>query len=869
MPSTINGVGTKYYGKRNCFSYDNFCSHCNRYVNLSSYDTREWFVVLFIPIIPLGQKRIIDFCPSCTRHQPMPLKKYLRAKDEDYAEAMEKYDANPNDPEAVAGLLGIFGAYQDMEPFEALKKEAESEFAADSTVQAAIGSVYYNYGNMEQARTYFEKSLAMKDDEGVHEVLGFVYLRFSEEDKAAEHFRHIIEKRTVDKTSYLFSLVDGYQGKGRHQDAIELMDAIIDIDPSVENDKNYKKTRKLSEKNLDSCKPTKNRHFVRAGGSGAGRTPVNAKKAWCIAAAVILLILLIYTGVSFYMGKNANVYLVNGLTRTYDVMLDGQTYSIPQSAYKKIKLSEGTKQLTVSDADISITSEMIELRSSFWKRPFLDRIYVINPDTVALLQWTKVFYAEVVSRAPDPVWKPHVGQILYAFDGIQFPFKAFPDEISTSDSGSGSESRVQVSMVEEREIPREQFPFVIEHYIGFEAKIDYLKKCLYYEPDNINYLYNLYTQADPGTFIETVRPGLDAMPVRIEWHRLYQTKIESYKPEYDLLPEYKQRLDKSPDSSELQYLYGRILNEDRQQALQWFNKATEASEPCGYGHFALGYDAMMAADFKSALSHFEQALKIKPNNPFFCDLYYEMLVADNQLDKACDYCRQQMAQNSDNYTWMQEHDDLLRQLGRNEEADRVFEQWCQQNKDNYSADDFKTLQLSNQLGSFYREGDFDAIRRVIGEPNQLEDQVLLTLHNRETISDELMAQADFFSPMWKLLFYISESQLGNKDNATLFLTEAAKQLKSGGYDQRYAADCLSMEKQIDEQKICCLAMEVPLKAVTLTALGIKFPEYRGRFLGLAKQLNYKKVFPCHFLNSIYDEYSEQAVSNTETEAKQI
>ncbi|MHC4292259.1 MAG: tetratricopeptide repeat protein, partial [Planctomycetota bacterium] len=372
-----------------------------------------------------------------------------------------------------------------------------------------------------------------------------------------------------------------------------------------------------------------------------------------------------------------------------------------------------------------------------------------------------------------------------------------------------------------------------------------------------------------GTFIETVRPGLDAMPVRIEWHRLYQTKIESYKPEYDLLPEYKQRLDKSPDSSELQYLYGRILNEDRQQALQWFNKATEASEPCGYGHFALGYDAMMAADFKSALSHFEQALKIKPNNPFFCDLYYEMLVADNQLDKACDYCRQQMAQNSDNYTWMQEHDDLLRQLGRNEEADRVFEQWCQQNKDNYSADDFKTLQLSNQLGSFYREGDFDAIRRVIGEPNQLEDQVLLTLHNRETISDELMAQADFFSPMWKLLFYISESQLGNKDNATLFLTEAAKQLKSGGYDQRYAADCLSMEKQIDEQKICCLAMEVPLKAVTLTALGIKFPEYRGRFLGLAKQLNYKKVFPCHFLNSIYDEYSEQAVSNTETKAEQI
>jgi tetratricopeptide (TPR) repeat protein len=836
-------------------------------VNLSSYDTREWFVVLFIPIIPLRQKRIIDFCPSCTRHHPMSLKKYLKAKNEDYAEAMEKYDANPNDSEAVAGLLGIFGAYQDMESFEALKNEAESEFAGDSTVQVAIGFVYYNYGDMEPARTYFEKSLTLKDDEDVHEALGFVYLRLSEPDKTAEHFRHIIEKHIVDKTGYLFALVDGYQAKGRHQNAIELMDAVIGIDSSIAKDKNYKKTRKLSEKNLDSCKPTKNRHFVRDAGSGAGQTPVNSKKALGITAAVVLLIFLIYAGVSFYVGKNANVYLVNGLARSYEVVLDGQTYSMPQSAYKKIKLSEGTKELTVSGANISIDSEVIELRSSFWKRPFLDRIYVMNPDTVALLQWTKMYYAEPVSRAPEGEWKPYAGQMLYVFDGIDFPFKRLPDEVSIS--GSGPVSRIQVSMVDESEIPREQFPSVIEHYFGFEAKINYLKKCLYYEPDGMDYLYSLYAQTDPGTFIETVYPGLDAMPVRIEWHRLYQSTQESSRPEYDLRSEYQQRLDKSPDSSELRYLYGRVLNDDRQQALHWFKKAVEVSEPCGYGYYALGYHAMVMADFKNALSYFEKALKIEPDNPFFCDLYYEMLVANNQLGKACDYCGQQMTQKSDSYMWMQEHVDMLLQLDRNEEADRAFEQWCRGNKDVYSAEAFETLRRSNQLSSIYRDGDFDAIRRFIGEPNQIEDQVLLTLNNRETISDELMAQADSFLPMWKLLFYISESQLGNEDNATLFLAEAIKQLKSGGYDQKYAADCLGMEKQIDEQKICCLAMEVPLKAVTLTALGIKFPEHRERFWELADQLNYKKVFPYHFLNSIFEEYSKQAHSNTETKAKQI
>ncbi|MEN8126450.1 MAG: tetratricopeptide repeat protein [Planctomycetota bacterium] len=869
MPTTVNGIGTWYYGKKNCISYDDYCPHCNRYVTLSSYDTREWIVVLFIPVIPFGKKRIMDSCPACRRHKQMSLKKYLKHKDKDYAEAMEKYDANPNDPETVINLLGVFSAYQDLESLEALAQQVTEQFADNSKVQAAIGSIYYNHGNMDQARCYLEKSLLLKSDDAVHEILGFVYLRISEPDQAAGHFQHIIDQRIQEKTGTLFALVDGYQGQGRHQDAIELMDAIVNIDPSIKNDKNYKKTRKLSEKNLHSCKPTKNRHFVRTGGGGIGQTPVNAKKAAGIAAAVLLLAFLVYSAAAFYMGKHADVYLVNGLSRSYEVMLDGQTYTIPRSGYKKINLSEGVKELTVSDENISIASEKIEMHSSFWKRPFMDRVYVINPDTVALLQWAKIFYAETASRVPDPVWRLHVGKTLYVFDGVHLPFEEFPDEISLS--GSGPEARVQVSMVDECEVLREQFSSVIEHYIGFEMKIDYLKKSVRYEPDNTNLMYGLYAEADADTFIETIRPGLDAMPIRINWHRMYQTAMDAQHPEYDLQSEYKHRLDKAPESSELRYLYGRTLNEDRQQAKDWFKKATETSNPCAYGYYALGYDAMVTADFKNALSYFEKALEIEPDNPIFCNLYYEMLVAENQLDKACDYCDKQIAQ-EDNiymYTWVQEYVRILRQLGRNERADQVFEQWYRQNKNLYAPEDFEALRRSNELSTIYQDGDFDVIRRFIGEPNRIEDQVLLALNSRETIPDELMVQSDSFPSIWMLLFYISESQLANEDNANLFLDRAAEQLKSGGYEQRYAANCLTMEKQIDEQKICCLAMEAPLKAVTLTALGVKFPEHREHFFDLAKRLNYKKVFPYHYLNSVHDGFLEKAVLSTEIKAKQI
>src|SRR6266478_589740 len=68
MPTTYNGIGTHYYGKKNITKRPGPCPHCNRAVELTSYDTRLWFVIFFIPVFPLGRKRLLAYCPACTRH---------------------------------------------------------------------------------------------------------------------------------------------------------------------------------------------------------------------------------------------------------------------------------------------------------------------------------------------------------------------------------------------------------------------------------------------------------------------------------------------------------------------------------------------------------------------------------------------------------------------------------------------------------------------------------------------------------------------------------------------------------------------------------------------------------------------------------
>ena len=68
MPTTVNGVGTHYYGKRDIASRVGTCQYCGTQGKLDTYTTRLWFVIVFIPIIPLKRVRLLDYCPRCSRH---------------------------------------------------------------------------------------------------------------------------------------------------------------------------------------------------------------------------------------------------------------------------------------------------------------------------------------------------------------------------------------------------------------------------------------------------------------------------------------------------------------------------------------------------------------------------------------------------------------------------------------------------------------------------------------------------------------------------------------------------------------------------------------------------------------------------------
>src|SRR5215468_4500572 len=105
MPTVINGIGTWYYGKRRIYRRRGVCGFCNRLGELDSYDTTLYVVVFFMPLVPLGQKRILDACPSCRRHRVLPLKTWEASKAADIDRLLEKLKENPDDRDTIVSGL--------------------------------------------------------------------------------------------------------------------------------------------------------------------------------------------------------------------------------------------------------------------------------------------------------------------------------------------------------------------------------------------------------------------------------------------------------------------------------------------------------------------------------------------------------------------------------------------------------------------------------------------------------------------------------------------------------------------------------------------------------------------------------------------
>ncbi len=848
MPTVYDGIGTWYYGKDNLFLRRGVCPYCGREGELSSFDTTKYFVVVFIPLIPLGKSRVLDKCPHCTKHAVIPLKQWRQQRQEAIDKAVAAVQARPDDPQAHLEAMDTFITFQDRDLCLQYASLAQERCPENAEVLTQAGRMFVYFGRFEEANEALAAALAVEETDDRHELLAITLIKAGRPDDASEHLLHIVENSITDKVGTLILHAKSFQAHGEHDKALEVFDEAVRISPELAQNKEYKKLRKLSQKNLASGKAIKSKDLSALAQTRQGRG-IRRQAAKIVGPVVLAALLAIYLGVAWNKGQHRKVYLINGLNHVYSVNIADQTLALTPHVPTPVELAEGDIRLVVNNCPVIESPQTLTITTNFFARPFINRTFIINLDAVEVLVREKVYYAVEYASAPDPTFELLTGKTLHTLKHIDYIFTTFPKELDLPDGRPLSKDRITTVNRTDAPVSYENMPYNLLQNNDIEDVRRYLELQVRYQQAPDDWMELFFMLTEPVQACELARPYLAARPVRMDWHRTYQATREKIEPDYDLAKEYQSYLDTDPDNTDLCYLLARVTA-DKEQACALYLRSLQEPHPCPYGYNGLAYIHQCNGEFEEALNKYRQARTMDPNNPTFENNYYQMLLATENLQEARHYCRERLAQEGNSLSWLLQDVVLTERIeGPGSSQPMLTERLTSMEPmTDEDRELVKVWQKGLKTYLAYLHQDLPAYRQNLDQ-NSPNDQFWLALTDGK-IPDAQLYQ-DSKNPYQYLLVYLVAARCG-EENPDRFYDKALELLKSQGREERQLAQCLTPASPRPED-VCGATIDTNAKAILLTALGVKYPQHRRQYHALASRLNYHRQPPYWLLKSFHEE----------------
>lgn len=252
MPTTINGIGTQYYGRKNPRVYEGVCDSCQRVVKLTDYETGYYFVVIFIPVIPLGKKQILGECGACRRHRSMPLHQWVTLREQTLETGLEQLAENMEDPTKAVELLHNMTVFNQMDEATDLAAATVNQHSDHYDTLIEIGSWYEQQGKTQLSDDCFAKAIALDPDHPTSKrIQGVDAIQAGDPIAAAKHFESLRQSDETYDPSLFYMLANAFQAKEMHEEAIAEFKDLIERIPEFAKDKTLRKAVKKSEKALD------------------------------------------------------------------------------------------------------------------------------------------------------------------------------------------------------------------------------------------------------------------------------------------------------------------------------------------------------------------------------------------------------------------------------------------------------------------------------------------------------------------------------------------------------------------------------------------------------------------------------------------
>ena len=249
MPTTINGIVTMYCGKKNLHVRAGVCEHCKREVELASYETRLWFTIVWVPIIPLGRKQVIDMCPFCQQHRVADWGSWQQAQEESLSKTEAALAERPDDPEAWRDRIGCLEGFGRTDEAVEIVVKMGARFSDDVDVQLQAAAWLEGNGRGELAQERLDRAAAIAPEHpDVRRAIGVTHCQEGRPDEARKALQFMFDHAEQAEAAVLVLLGQTYQAERRHREALACFAAARRAEPSLARDKTFGKAVRASEK---------------------------------------------------------------------------------------------------------------------------------------------------------------------------------------------------------------------------------------------------------------------------------------------------------------------------------------------------------------------------------------------------------------------------------------------------------------------------------------------------------------------------------------------------------------------------------------------------------------------------------------------
>lgn len=855
MPTTVNGVGTHYYGKREVASRLGACQHCGTAGKLESYTTRLWFVIVFIPIIPLKRVRLIDYCPRCYRHWVANPEQYEMSRQLAVSGAMEKYRDQPSAEAALVVHAQLLGYHMHPEA-DRFRESVLEQYMDSAELRAGLASHLDQTGRWQEATPLYERALELKP--ALPDVRNSLAWRRTNENKLDEAYELLDFLRQPGagqsfNLSQLELLAISYQKAGHHERTLELCEHLLREMPSAGEQFKFRKLVLTSERALNrspSLLPEKPFSIRGLFDSKSGTyAPWVRWAAFGSVASFLFTVGMI--GLNEYRRTHRTLQVVSVFAQPVSVTLDGGP-PVVVTQRTAIPLSEGPHTLKLTGP---VTSQQeITLRSSYWSRWTYSPVWVFNVKQLATISVATMKYSAV----PQPSTQSWLNDAELSYvPHVDYVFEQPPATLRV-EGKNGTITKVHVGLV--------QFP-PSTTFLGLHNSLDqdlamtFAEGHLDRNPNDAS-LLNVYAANRPQAgateprVTAFLKAGLWRKPISVAWHRAYQHQQSVISNEAALAAEYDLQLQQAPDDAALLYLRGRV-GPTRADQRQHFQLANEKAPQSGWPAMALAYDAANRGDWAEAKEWADKASPALRSDPSFRALWHIVRLANGDLPALEAEYRQQIQ--SQDYAEVVgavfSLADVLASQQKYDEARRATRQWLATiGGPNASAETLSSFDLALD----YVCGDLEGFRQKRSSLSP-KSQPMFQLHLLLAVGDpDAAVKLDSLAAITengfeKLAISLAYSLAGNPTEAEAWLSRACEKLREGDSDQQRSAALLQRATAPTSDELDEIILRIIDTPLFLAALGQRFPDHKSELNARAKRLNISRNSPYLLVKQVLDQ----------------